>query len=113
MKIIMAIAFIFTLIGCAKKQVQRQPLTLYFSQEQRTLTSEQERKITHLLMIEQPLNHLTLLIAPTKHNDPFQALIGSQKRITTIVTIAQSFNTEVTQQYQPKQTANTVLLQYE
>lgn len=113
-----AISLIFWLTGCASAlptlAPPNTPLTLYFSQEQLTLTEEQKRQLTELLLFkpsEQP--QLRIAFSPTQNDDPFQALMEGKKRLAGILAIAHPFAVKITPTYRPTQQANTILLQYE
>jgi hypothetical protein len=119
-KILTYLSLLIGLMGCVttpntqKNMSPKTPLTLYFSQEQLTLTQEQERQLTELLLFKSTQQkHLNITIRPTNDDDPLIALINSKKRLVSILEITHSFDIKIKQIYQPHQQTNTILLQYE
>ncbi|MDV5171933.1 hypothetical protein [Photobacterium rosenbergii] len=97
------------MVGCAT-QPGPSSLTLFFSPEQISLTTEQQRKISDFLA-QNPYQQLNAKVAPADLDNPFDALLQGQKRIQAVSTLSNSQNIPLHLEYVPTQTADTLILE--
>ncbi|MEJ2763087.1 hypothetical protein VV869_03810 [Photobacterium sp. MCCC 1A19761] len=108
MKALWSAFAILLLSGCVSPGNQSaQRLELYYSQEQTTLTARQKDDITALFNTAPAW---TLDVAPSSHEQPFRALLISQQRIKAIRQLAKQHSIRLNEQYQPRQSADTVII---
>ena len=98
------------LIGGCASQPPQTTLTLYFSPEQISLTTEQQRKISDYLA-QHSYHQLVASVAPADLATPFAALLQGQKRIQAVGKLSESQNIPLHLDYAPNQTADTLILQ--
>lgn len=82
-------------------------LALYYSPEQTTLTAQQKSNVAALF---DAAPRWALDVAPSSDARPFQALHISQQRIKAIRQLAAQSGVRLSEQYQPQQTADTVII---
>lgn len=97
------------MFGCAS-QPKQTALTLFFSPEQTSLTTEQQRKISEFLT-DNPYHQLAAKVAPADLANPFEALLQGQKRIQAVSKLTNRQSIPLHLEYAPNQTADTLILQ--
>lgn len=109
MKRMLVVIGCLLVFGCASSPPQAS-LTLFFSPEQISLTSEQQRKISKFLA-DNPYHQLIAKVAPADLANPFDALMQGQKRIHAVSKLAESQSIPLHLEYAPSQIADTLVLQ--
>ncbi|MGR5128277.1 hypothetical protein [Photobacterium swingsii] len=97
------------LSGCATTTQTTQQLEIFFSPEQTSLNVEQQRQVQQFFE-DNPYHQLAAYIAPANLNNPFDALLQSQKRMQAINKISTAKNIPLRTEFAPKQQPDTVLL---
>ncbi|MBE8128229.1 hypothetical protein FA893_15125 [Photobacterium damselae subsp. piscicida] len=113
MRVILLIICLSLLNGCLSTSANRdaavQPLELFFSPEQTTLTAKQQQALQQFFTTYS-YHQLEVSIGPADLSDRFQALLQGQKRIAAIEQLSQQKQIPLHFTFTPQQTADTLII---
>ncbi|HIF9202067.1 TPA: hypothetical protein ACX6QC_003533 [Photobacterium damselae] len=113
MRIILLIIGLTLLNGCLSTSINRhetiQPLELFFSPEQTTLTTKQQQALQQFFTTYS-YHQLEVLIGPANLSNRFQALLQGQKRIEAIEQLSKQKQIPLHFTFVPQQTADTLII---